>query len=157
LDVGASTGGFTDVLLARGARRVFAVDVGRGQLAEKLRKDPRVAALEETDARALSRDLVPDAVDLIVSDVSFIGLVKALPAALKLAGPRAALVALIKPQFESGPRKRETIDADEAKTIAEATAASLDGLEGFQRFGLIESPIEGGAGALEYLYAARRS
>src|SRR5512146_329921 len=105
LDLGASTGGFTEVCLARGADRVYAVDVGRGQLHPRLAADRRVRPLEATDARSLSREMIPDASDLIVADVSFIGLAKALPAALALAAPRADLVALVKPQFEVGPAR----------------------------------------------------
>ena len=102
LDIGASTGGFTEVLLERGAARVFAVDVGRGQLHEKLRDDPRVVALEGTDARSLDAGTVGEPVGAIVADVSFISLTKALPEALSLAAPGAWLVALVKPQFEVG-------------------------------------------------------
>ncbi len=102
LDVGASTGGFTDVLLARGAARVYAVDVGRGQLAWKLRQDERVVVREGVNARHIGRDDVPEPVDLIVCDVSFIGLRTVLPGPLALAAPGAWLVALIKPQFEAG-------------------------------------------------------
>ena len=102
LDIGASTGGFTEVLLERGAARVFAVDVGRGQLHEKLREDPRVVALEGTDARSLDAGTVGEPVGAIVADVSFISLTKALPEALSLAAPGAWLVALVKPQFEVG-------------------------------------------------------
>jgi len=103
LDLGASTGGFTDVLRARGAARVYAVDVGRGQLHPRLRDDPRVTALEGTHAKDLSAALIPQPLDLIVCDVSFISLTKALPPALALAAPGARLVALVKPQFELGP------------------------------------------------------
>ena len=103
LDIGASTGGFTDVLLARGAAKVYAVDVGHGQLAWKLRQDPRVVVLERTNARHLSRADIPDALDGIVCDASFIGLEVILPAPLALTAPAARLVALIKPQFEVGP------------------------------------------------------
>jgi len=103
LDVGASTGGFTDVLLRRGAAKVYAVDVGRDQLHAKLRSDNRVVVLEETDSRALSRDLVPEPITALVADVSFISLTKALPVALALTAPGAWRVALIKPQFEAGP------------------------------------------------------
>ena len=102
LDIGASTGGFTQVLLARGATRVYAVDVGHGQLAPRLASDPRVISLERCDARRLDRALVPEPVGAIVADVSFISLTKALPVPLALAGPGAWLVALIKPQFEAG-------------------------------------------------------
>src|SRR4029450_6536187 len=103
LDLGASTGGFTELLIARGAAKVYAVDVGKGQLHAKLRANPRVIALEGTDARALDRTLIGEAVSAIVADVSFIGLALVLPAALRLAAPGAWLVALVKPQFEAGP------------------------------------------------------
>ena len=102
LDVGASTGGFTDVLLSRGATKVYAVDVGHGQLDWNLREDPRVVVLERVNARHLTRDHVPEPIGLIAVDVSFIGLELVLPAALALAAPDATLVALIKPQFEVG-------------------------------------------------------
>src|SRR5690348_16829074 len=105
LDIGASTGGFTDVLLTRGARRVYAVDVGHGQLAWKLRQDARVIVLERTNARHLTHEQIPEAPDLVVCDASFIGLTTVLPAALALAAPTARLVALIKPQFEVGKGK----------------------------------------------------
>jgi 23S rRNA (cytidine1920-2'-O)/16S rRNA (cytidine1409-2'-O)-methyltransferase len=107
LDVGASTGGFTDVLLAGGAARVYAVDVGHGQLAWKLRQDERVVVLEKTNARYLGRDEVPEPVSIIVCDTSFIGLATVLPAPLALAAPGARLVALIKPQFEVGKARVE--------------------------------------------------
>ena len=102
LDVGASTGGFTDCLLQRGAAKVYAVDVGTNQLAWKLRSDPRVVSMEKTNIRDVTRAQVPEPIDLIVCDASFIGLRTALPAALALAAPGAHLVALIKPQFEVG-------------------------------------------------------
>src|SRR5438094_6824607 len=101
LDIGASTGGFTDVLLAKGAARVHAVDVGRGQLAWKLRQDPRITVHEGVNARYLSRAEISEPIDLITCDASFIGLATLLPAALALATERAALIALIKPQFEA--------------------------------------------------------
>src|SRR5690606_9072449 len=102
LDVGASTGGFTQLMLERGASRVYAVDVGKGQLHATLTGDPRVVALEETDARALDRMLIPEAIGAIVADVSFISLKKVLPAALELAASGCWIVALVKPQFEVG-------------------------------------------------------
>src|SRR6266496_1288657 len=105
LDIGASTGGFTDVLLARGASRVHAVDVGRGQLAWKLRQDPRVVVHEGTNARYLTRAKIPEPVDIVTCDASFIGLATVLPAPLALAAEHAALIALIKPQFEAGPKE----------------------------------------------------
>ena len=104
LDVGASTGGFTDVLLSRGAARVYAVDVGRGQMLWRLRRDPRVTVLDRLNARYITHEQVPEPVDAIVCDASFIGLETILPAPLALAAPGARLVALIKPQFEVGRR-----------------------------------------------------
>ncbi|MEM7669837.1 MAG: TlyA family RNA methyltransferase, partial [Pseudomonadota bacterium] len=103
LDLGASTGGFTDVLLRRGAKHVFAVDVGTDQFHPSLRDDRRVSSLEGTHAKHLSRDLIPRPIDLVVCDVSFISIVKALPPALALTGPAGQLVTLVKPQFELGP------------------------------------------------------
>jgi 23S rRNA (cytidine1920-2'-O)/16S rRNA (cytidine1409-2'-O)-methyltransferase len=105
LDIGASTGGFTEVLLTRGAARVHAVDVGHGQLAWKLRQDPRVLVHEGTNARYLSRAEIPEPVDIVSCDASFIGLATVLPAPLALVAERAALIALIKPQFEAGPKE----------------------------------------------------
>src|SRR3954453_4576619 len=102
LDIGSSTGGFTDVLLSRGAAKVYAVDVGSNQLAWKLRQDPRVVVLEQTNARYLTSEQVPEAVDIVVCDASFIGLAKVLEAPLKLTKRGAKLVALVKPQFEAG-------------------------------------------------------
>src|SRR6185436_9003150 len=103
IDVGASTGGFTDVLLANGAAKVHAVDVGHGQLAWKLRTDPRVVVHEKTNARYLTADIIPEPIEVLVCDASFIGLATLLPAALALCVPGAWAVALIKPQFEAGP------------------------------------------------------
>jgi 23S rRNA (cytidine1920-2'-O)/16S rRNA (cytidine1409-2'-O)-methyltransferase len=158
LDVGASTGGFTDVLLARGARRVYAVDVGQGQLAWKLRQDPRVTVLERTNARHLTRDQVPEPVDLIVCDASFIGLETLLPAPLALAAPGADLVALIKPQFEVGPGQvgKGGILRDPAlhQAVCARIEAWLAGLPGWRVRGVTESPITGAEGNKEFLIAA---
>ncbi len=160
LDIGASTGGFTDVLLERGAARVYAVDVGRGQLAWKLRRDPRVVVLERTNARNLMRALVPEIIDLITCDVSFIGLEKALPAALALAAPRAWLVALIKPQFEAGKGRvgkgGVVRDAALHKEVCDRIAAWLSAQPGWRVLGLTESPILGPKGNKEFLIAGRR-
>lgn len=160
LDLGASTGGFTDVLLAKGAARVYAVDVGYGQLAWKLRNDPRVVVLERTNARYLTRAQVPEPVDVIVCDASFIGLKTILPASLALARPGALLIALIKPQFEAGPEKvgKGGIVRD-PKVRAEVCARILRWLEeamGWRVLGLIESPIKGAEGNVEYLIAAEK-
>lgn len=159
LDVGASTGGFTDVLLSRGALKVYAVDVGHGQLNGKLKDDPRVISLEGRDARSLTREDVPDPVGAIVADVSFISLEKALPAALALAAPGAWLVALVKPQFEAG---REAIgkggivrDAAVREAQGLRIRAWIDRQPGWQSVGLMPSPIHGGSGNEEYLVGAR--
>ena len=135
LDVGSSTGGFTDVLLARGAAKVYAVDVGTNQLAWKLRQDPRVVVHEQTNARSADATIIPEPVDIIVCDASFIGLAKVLEAPLKLAKPGAKLVALIKPQFEAGreevgkggvvrdPAVHERVCAEAAAWVANAGLA----------------------------------
>ena len=159
LDVGASTGGFTEVCLARGAARVYAVDVGRGQLHAKLAADARVVGLEATDARALTPVLVPEPPQLVVTDVSFISLEKALPAALSLAAPGADLAALVKPQFEVGPErvgkggvvKDETARADALAGVARFLEAS-----GWAVQASAESPIAGGDGNREWLLWARK-
>ncbi len=156
LDVGASTGGFTNVLLTRGAARVFAVDVGHGQLHASLRADPRVVSLERTDARALTRALIPDAPTLIVCDVNFIGAVKALAVPLSLAAEHADLVVLIKPQFEAGPGMGRVLTEAVAREAAQTAIARLDGLEGFAVTRVTDSPIRGGEGNLEILAWGRR-
>jgi 23S rRNA (cytidine1920-2'-O)/16S rRNA (cytidine1409-2'-O)-methyltransferase len=160
LDVGASTGGFTDVLLANGAAKVYAVDVGKGQLAWKLRKDPCVVVLEETNARHLSRAEVPDDIDFIVCDASFIGLDKVLPAPLALTRPGAHLVALIKPQFQAGPGdvgKGGVVRDPEVHTrVCAEMRAWLEAQPGWRVLGITESPITGPAGNKEFLIAAVR-
>lgn len=159
LDVGASTGGFTEVCLSRGAARVYAVDVGRGQLHGRLRADPRVIGLEGVDARALDRALVPEPTGLIVGDVSFIGLAKALPAALALAAPAADLVVLVKPQFELGPaavgRGGMVRDPDGGPRADTSVRAFLEAA-GWTVQASTESPITGGDGNCERLLWARR-
>jgi 23S rRNA (cytidine1920-2'-O)/16S rRNA (cytidine1409-2'-O)-methyltransferase len=160
LDIGASTGGFTDVLLARGAARVHAVDVGRGQLAWKLRQDPRVVVHEATNARHLTPAQIAEPIDLITCDASFIGLMTLLPAPLSLAAERAALVALIKPQFEAGPKEvgRGGVVRDPAihQAVCERIAGWLGAQPGWVVIGTIESPIQGPAGNREFLIYARR-
>ena len=161
LDVGASTGGFTEVCLAAGARRVYAVDVGRGQLHVSLADDPRVVALEGLDARNLTRAEVPEPPQLVVCDVSFIGLAKALPAALSLAADGADLVALVKPQFEVGPAGvgkgglvgDEAVRAEHLDGRVKAFLASV----GWTVRATDDSPIEGGEGAREYLLWAQKT
>jgi 23S rRNA (cytidine1920-2'-O)/16S rRNA (cytidine1409-2'-O)-methyltransferase len=159
LDVGASTGGFTEVALARGAARVYAVDVGRGQLHPKLAADPRVLSLEATDARDLTPELIPEPPSLVVTDVSFIGLAKALPAALGLAHPGADLVALVKPQFEVGPQR---VGKGGLVTDTAAQAEAVDGVTrfleaaGWRVRATADSPIAGGDGNREILLWAQK-
>ena len=158
LDVGASTGGFTDCLLQHGAARVFAVDVGRDQLAPSLRADPRVTSLEGVNARTLTADQITQPPQLIVCDASFISLKLVLPAALALAAPAAALVALIKPQFEVGRDGlgKNGVVKDPARhaQVCADIQAWLTGL-GWQVQGLIDSPLTGPAGNIEFLIYAR--
>jgi 23S rRNA (cytidine1920-2'-O)/16S rRNA (cytidine1409-2'-O)-methyltransferase len=160
LDVGASTGGFTEVCLSRGAARVFAVDVGTGQMHARVAADPRVVNLEQTDARDLTPALIPDAPSLIVCDASFIGLAKVLPAALSLAAPGADLVTLVKPQFEAtgpGGTKKGVVRDPAAQQAALANVSAwLEG-EGWTVQATAESPITGGDGNVEFLLWAKRS
>jgi 23S rRNA (cytidine1920-2'-O)/16S rRNA (cytidine1409-2'-O)-methyltransferase len=157
LDVGASTGGFTDVLLARGARRVVAVDVGRDQLHEKLKRDPRVTSLEETDARRLTADMLGEPPSLVVCDASFIGLAKLLGPALALAAPGAQLIALFKPQFEVGPANVGRGGLVTDQVAVEAAARALEAWLRNVHWPVskwTESPIAGGDGNLERLLLA---
>jgi 23S rRNA (cytidine1920-2'-O)/16S rRNA (cytidine1409-2'-O)-methyltransferase len=157
-DIGASTGGFTDVLLRRGARKVYAIDVGQGQLHATLQHEVRVVSLEKTDIRRLDRALVPEPLEMAAIDVSFISLRLVLPSVIALLGARADLVALIKPQFEAGREHvRKGVVRDEAvhQTVCEATSTLLSGC-GFAVLGLITSPILGGDGNREFLIGARR-
>lgn len=159
LDVGASTGGFTEVCLRGGAARVYAVDVGRGQLHPRIAADSRVVAMEATDARDLTPALIPEPPGLIVTDVSFISLEKALPAALGLAAAGADLIALVKPQFEVG---REHVGKGGLVTDAAARSRALEAVRAFVegqgwRVGEVaDSPILGGDGAREFLLWAVR-
>jgi 23S rRNA (cytidine1920-2'-O)/16S rRNA (cytidine1409-2'-O)-methyltransferase len=159
LDIGASTGGFTDVLLARGARSVTSVDVGSGQVIARLRSDPRVRVLENTDARTLTPAMIGEPPGLVVCDASYIGLAKVLPVPLSLAAPGAELVALFKPQFEVGPAYvgRGGIVSDDAATAkaAEEVAAVFAGL-GWPIAAWTDSPIRGGDGNRERLLVAKR-
>ncbi len=158
LDIGASTGGFTDVLLARGARHVVAVDVGHGQLHERLRADARVTSLEGQDARALTPAQLAEAPSLIVIDASFISLVAILPHVLSLAAERAELIALIKPQFEAGRgavKKGLVRDEKIHAHVCERVRAEIEAL-GWRVAGVIPSPIEGGDGNREFLIHAMR-
>jgi len=158
LDVGSSTGGFTDVLLQKGAAKVFAVDVGTNQLAWKLRQDPRVVVHEQTNARYLTGDIVTEPVDIITCDASFISLAKVLDTALGFAKPGGRIVALIKPQFEA---ERSEIgkggvvrDPAVRERVCAAAAQWLES-RGWAVEGVTESPITGPEGNVEYLVAAR--
>ena len=161
IDVGASTGGFTDVLLNAGAAKVYAVDVGHGQLAWKLRNDSRVVVLEKTNARHLSAAQIPEPVDAVVCDASFMGLETVLPAALALTKSEAWAVALIKPQFEVG---RENVgkggvvrDPDLHKAVCTRIEAWFAAQPGWRVIGIAESPILGPEGNKEFLIGARKS
>jgi 23S rRNA (cytidine1920-2'-O)/16S rRNA (cytidine1409-2'-O)-methyltransferase len=157
LDVGASTGGFSQVLIARGARRVYAVDVGRDQLHHSLRGRADIVSIEETDIRALSPALLPEPPDLVVADVSFVSLKLVLPAALALARKPAQLLALIKPQFEAGRghRKRGIVrDPLVHQAVCDDIAAFVAGL-GWTVLGVIPSPLAGGDGNREFFIGAR--
>ncbi|CAO3379270.1 TlyA family RNA methyltransferase [Azospirillum argentinense] len=158
VDVGASTGGFTDVLLTRGAAKVYAVDVGHGQLAWKLRNDPRVVVLEKTNARHLTSAEIPDPVDMVVCDASFIGLEVVLPAALSLVVPGGRLIALIKPQFEVGKGrvgKGGVVREPELhQEVCDRIRAWLDALTGWRVLDITESPITGPEGNKEFLIGA---
>lgn len=160
LDLGASTGGFCDVLLSRGAAKIYAVDVGQGQLHEKLQGDTRIINLESTHAKDLTRALVPDAPDVLVADVSFISLTKVLPFVLPLLSASARAVLLVKPQFESSPADigKGGIVRDEAVQAAAVTSVS-DFLRaaGWQVSPAIDSPVTGGDGNREYLIYAYKS
>lgn len=159
LDLGASTGGFTDLLLQRGARRVYAVDVGHGQLHPRLAADPRVANLEGTDARALTEAEVPEPVDMLVGDLSFIGLAKAIPAGLARLKPGGRVIVLVKPQFEAGPGagKHGVIrDAAVHDRVLAEVSADLARL-GLVQEALVASPIAGGDGNREFLWIGRKA
>jgi len=160
LDIGASTGGFTDVLLRRGAAKIFAIDVGHGQLDWRLRQDSRVVVLERCNARHLTRAEILEAPAVIVCDASFIGLETVLPAALDLAAPGAALVALIKPQFEVGKGRvgKGGVVRDPAlhEEVCARIAAWLAAQAGWSVLGITESPLRGPDGNIEFLIAARR-
>ncbi len=160
IDVGSSTGGFTDVMLSGGATKVFAVDSGTNQLAWKLRQDPRVIVHEQTSARILTEAQISEPVDLIVCDASFIGLAKVLERPMQFAKPAARLMALVKPQFEAGREEvgkggvvRDTAVRDR---VCAEVAAWLTG-QGWQVLGVVESPITGPEGNVEYLIAAERA
>jgi 23S rRNA (cytidine1920-2'-O)/16S rRNA (cytidine1409-2'-O)-methyltransferase len=159
MDIGSSTGGFTEVLLAHGAEHVFAVDVGTNQLAWKLRQDPRVTVLEQTNARALTTQQIDRPCDWVVCDASFIGLAKVLEVPLRLAAPRCRLVALVKPQFEVGREEvgKGGIVRDPAlhQRVCDEVREWLEG-SGWQVDGIVESPITGTEGNVEFLMTAQR-
>ncbi|MFH1804788.1 MAG: TlyA family RNA methyltransferase [Pseudomonadota bacterium] len=160
IDVGSSTGGFTDVLLQNGAAKVFAVDVGHGQLDWKLRNDDRVVVMEKTNARHLSAEQIPDAIDMVVCDASFIGLRTVLPASLDLVKPGGYLVALIKPQFEVGKdrvgKKGVVREPELHQEVCDTIADWLENLPGWQVLGITESPITGPEGNVEFLIGGRK-
>ncbi len=156
VDVGASTGGFTDCLLQKGAKRVYAIDVGYGQLHWRLRNDPRVVNIEKTNIRYMPRERIPEKVDFVCVDVSFISLEKVLPKVKELLHPSGVAVCLVKPQFEVGPERvsrggivREERYRLEAVDRVKRCAESL----GFKVIGVVESPIKGAKGNVEYLMA----
>lgn len=158
LDVGASTGGFTEVLLARGARRVYAVDVGRGQLHARLRDNPAIVSLEETDVRAVDPARFVEPPDVVTIDVSFISLKLVLPALDRLARRPAQLIALVKPQFEAGRKhlKKGIVRDTAVQAAACDDIAAFTASLGWDIAGVIPSPIEGGQGNREFLIGARR-
>lgn len=160
LDIGASTGGFTDVLLAKGAARVHAVDVGHGQLIDRIASDPRVVVLERTDARSLTADMVGSDFDIVVCDVSFISIRKAVPPALELARPGGRFAGLVKPQFEVGPGKvggggvvRDLALLDE---VSRDLRQWFGALPSWRCDGLIDSPVTGGDGNREFLLSGTK-
>jgi 23S rRNA (cytidine1920-2'-O)/16S rRNA (cytidine1409-2'-O)-methyltransferase len=160
LDVGSSTGGFTDVLLSRGAAKVYAVDVGTNQLAWKLRQDPRVVVQEQTNARFLTAEQVPEPIDIVVCDASFISLAKVLEAPLKLAKPGAKLVGLVKPQFEAGREEvgKGGVVRDPSVHERVCTQAKVWVEEqGWTVLGIVQSPITGPEGNIEFLLGAEKN
>ena len=159
LDVGSSTGGFTDVLLHRGAAKVYAVDVGTNQLAWKLRSDARVIVHEQTNARDLSTAIIPELIDIVVCDASFISLAKVLNAALDLARPGAKLVALIKPQFEAGREEVGKGGVVRDPAVHQRVCADVEQWvrsKGWRVLGVEPSPITGPEGNVEFLLAAEK-
>ena len=155
LDLGASTGGFTDVLISNGAIKSYAVDVGSGQLADKLRNNLAVINLEKTDARNLNVALIPDPIDILVCDVSFISLAKILPVPMRLVKEGGLLISLVKPQFEVGPgmvdKKGIVRDGKLRRSVLKSVTLWLDNCRGWRFLNFIESPISGGTGNHEFL------
>ncbi|MDX1738150.1 MAG: TlyA family RNA methyltransferase [Alphaproteobacteria bacterium] len=160
IDVGSSTGGFTDVLLQNGAKKVYAVDVGRGQLHWKLRSDDRVVVMESTNARNLTSEDIPDPLEAVVCDASFIGLEKVLAAALDLTAPGAWLAALIKPQFQVGKgqvgKGGVVRDPELHQQVCDDIRDWVNSLDGWEVEGITESPITGPQGNIEFLICAHR-
>lgn len=159
LDVGASTGGFTDCLLQHGAKKVYAVDVGYGQMAWKLRQDPRVVLIERTNIREMDPSLVPERIDIVTIDVSFISLEKVVPSVMQFLGPKAEIVALIKPQFEVGREqvgKGGIVRDDAAREASKEKIVHFVQEQGFEVKGVIPSPITGQDGNMEFLIYAMR-
>jgi 23S rRNA (cytidine1920-2'-O)/16S rRNA (cytidine1409-2'-O)-methyltransferase len=157
LDVGSSTGGFTDVLLSQGAVKIYAVDVGTNQLAWKLRQDPRVVVHEQTNARSLDDSTIPEPVDIVVCDASFISIAKVLEAPLRLAKPGAKLVALVKPQFEAGREEVGKGGVVRDPAVHERVCAETKAWVESQRWtvlGITPSPITGPEGNIEFLLGA---
>jgi 23S rRNA (cytidine1920-2'-O)/16S rRNA (cytidine1409-2'-O)-methyltransferase len=157
IDVGASTGGFSDVLLTRGAAKIYAVDVGHGQLAWKLQTDARIIILDKTNARHLTAEIIPDFVDIIVCDASFISLKSVLPASLARAKIGAHLCALIKPQFEVAKSELHggvVRERDIHLRVCDEMATWLNSLDGWQSIGITQSPITGPEGNIEFIIAA---
>lgn len=161
LDIGASTGGFTDVSLHSGAAKVYAVDVGRGQLDWKLRNDPRVVVMEKTNARYLDDSVIPDPIDLLVCDASFISLKTVLPAGMALVRPGGMLVALIKPQFEVGKGRvgkgGVVRDPDLHRDVCYDISGWLAAQQNWSVIGITQSPIKGPEGNVEFLIGAHKS
>lgn len=161
IDVGSSTGGFTDVLLANGAAKVYAVDVGKGQLAWRLRTDERVVVMEGVNARHLTAEQIAEPIDIVVCDASFIGLSTVLPTPLSFARSGAWLAALIKPQFEAGREHvgKNGVVRDEAvrQAVVDRIVAWLEETAGWQVMGVAESPITGAEGNVEFLVAATKA
>ncbi len=160
LDIGASTGGFTDVLLSRGVAKVYAVDVGHGQLAWRLRRDDRVIVHERTNARYLTAEQIPEPVHLLVCDASFIGLRTVLPAGMNLVASRGQMITLIKPQFEVGKEHvgKKGVVSDPAlhKMACKFVENWVDNRPGWAVVGITESPVKGPQGNREFLLAARK-
>ncbi|URK18185.1 TlyA family RNA methyltransferase [Thalassospira sp. GO-4] len=161
IDVGASTGGFTDVLLQNGAAKVYAVDVGQGQLDWKLRNDDRVVVMEKTNARHLTDEQIPDLVDIVVCDASFIGLRTVLPASMERLKPGGHLIALIKPQFEVGKervgKKGVVREPELHQEVCDTISDWLANLPGWKVLGITKSPITGPEGNVEFLICGRKS